>query len=129
MRQYGRGAKLLINRKDIPNLQLQALEIDEAEVNSVTIECDEDSSPHQNIKRQKNENITSSTSNGEGDEHSTPSTTQSDKQPDHEVSVKAEQMYEDSDEHSTPQQEVQLTISGTEEPAIRGKGPISEDSQ
>ena len=45
LKQYGRGAKLLINRKDIPDLQLQILEQGETELNSITIEGDEDSSP------------------------------------------------------------------------------------
>ena len=101
LRQYGRGAKLLINRKDIPNLKLKILKPEEAEINSITIEGDEDSSPQQDTKEQKSTVIISPTSNGEGDEHSTPSTKQSKEDRRSHTNIWAEAMVEDSAEYST----------------------------
>ena len=108
LRQYGRGAKLLINRKDIPNLQLQILESEEAEINSVTIEGDEDSSPQQYTKEQKSTIMVSPMRNGEGDEHSTPSTKQSKEDRLSHMDIRTEAMAEESDEYSTPQRRVQM---------------------
>ena len=122
LRQYGRGVKLLINRKDIPDLQLQALEADNAEINSVTIESDEDSSPQRNSKEIVNKNISLPTNSTEGDEHSTLSTTQSDKHLHHCIEARAEPAVEDSDEYSTLQQGAQLTVNGTDNSPTGSKG-------
>ena len=115
LRQYGRGAKLLINRKDIPNLQLQILEPEETEINSITIEGDEDSSPQKDIKEQKSTVIISPTNNGEGDEHSTPLKKQSEEDRRSHTNIQAEAMVEDGSEYSTPRRRAQMMGNGGNE--------------
>ena len=120
LRQYGRGAKLLINRKDIPDLQLQILEQREAEINSISIGSDEDSSPQENIKEQESITIVSATNNGESDEHSTPSKGRSKEERQSCANKQTEAMVEEGDEHSTLQQRTQR-LDNRDNEVITGK--------
>ena len=74
---YGRGAKLLIAQKDIPDVQFQQLETEGVEVDNVEIESDEYSSPlKDNNSLEEGSTLCRvglPVPGMEGDEHSTPS--------------------------------------------------------
>ena len=117
LKQYGRGAKLLITHKNIPDLHFQGEEEGETlEVNVVNDQDTEVSMPGEGGDEhstpssvQNNIDIQNQVADAEGDEYSTPSSTKDSEDvrtiPAMDVTNKEQANGGESDEHSTPSTE------------------------
>ena len=117
LKQYGRGAKLLITHKDIPDLQFQGEgEGETLEVNAVNVQepevpaLEEGSDEHSTPSRVTNSTgVKELVSDAEGDEHLTPSGTKDSKDitmvPVMDVTNVVRANGSEGDDHSTPSTE------------------------